>query len=211
MPQHYPVLLNIAGRRCLIVGGGAVAVRKAAGLAEAGALLRVVAPQVRAELDALPGAEILRTRYAPEHLAGCALAFAATDDPAVNAAVAADARAAGVLCNVADDPDAGDFLVPSVLRTGPVTVSVSTGGASPALAARLRRILKTALPEGTGELAERLAAWRKVAHAEVADPAARRELLLSLGSAEALDRWAAEGPDGFDRWVRSRLNPGDEG
>jgi precorrin-2 dehydrogenase/sirohydrochlorin ferrochelatase len=131
----------MAGRRCLVVGGGPVAERKVAGLLEAGARLTVVSPAVTSRLADWARAERIRLigrDYAASDLVGHSVVFVATDDGRVNADVARDARAAGVLVNAADDPAHCDFILPAVLRRGELTVAVSTGGASPALARTVR-------------------------------------------------------------------------
>ncbi|CAB4866399.1 unannotated protein [freshwater metagenome] len=133
----YPVFLDLTGTRVLLVGGGLIAFRKAAGLHAAGAAITVVAPDVRDDLTEL-AATVERRPYQQGEAAGYQLVMTATDSPAVNAQVAADARAAGVWVNSADDPQNCSFILPAVARKGLVTMAISTGGASPALASRLR-------------------------------------------------------------------------
>jgi precorrin-2 dehydrogenase / sirohydrochlorin ferrochelatase len=144
MPSQYPVSLTVEGRPCLVVGGGAVARRKVEGLLAAGAVVTVIAPEVDADLAALP-VRVERRPYRPGDAAQFRLAIAATDDPATNAAVAADAEAAGVWVNAADDFAGSSFTLPSVARRGPIVVAVSTGGQSPALAVWLRRRIEADL------------------------------------------------------------------
>ena len=135
----YPVNLRVAGRRCLVVGGGAVALDKARGLLECGAQVQVVAPDVRAELRDLPGVTTVERAYEPSDLEGCRLVIAATNDPEVNAAVHADGEAAGIWVNSADDPDHCTFTLPARVRQGRLLVTFATGGHSPAVAPWLRR------------------------------------------------------------------------
>jgi precorrin-2 dehydrogenase/sirohydrochlorin ferrochelatase len=138
---YYPVCLEMAERRCLVVGGGPVAERKVAGLLDAGARLTVVSPAATDRLREWARTHRIRLRpreYAASDLAGHSVVFVATDAGRVNAEVARDARAAGVLINAADDPAHCDFILPAVLRRGELTVAVSTGGASPALARSVR-------------------------------------------------------------------------
>ncbi len=133
----YPLFMDVSGRRCVVVGGGGVASRKARGLLESGARVVVVSPEVTPEIDDMD-VTVERRPYAPGDLAGCTLAFAATDSREVNAAVVREAEEHGIPVNVADRPAEGDFALPSVLRRGGLQVAVSTGGASPSLARRIR-------------------------------------------------------------------------
>lgn len=138
----YPVNLRVAGRRCLVVGGGPVAAQKVAGLLECEAVVHVVAvvagPAVRDLADA--GAITLHERpYAPADLHGCRLVITATDDPAVNRAVFEQGEALGIWVNSADDPENCAFTLPSRVRQGPLLVTFATGGRSPAVATWLRR------------------------------------------------------------------------
>ena len=137
----YPVALSVRGRRVVVVGGGAVAERKVRGLLGAEPDVVVVSPTLTPPLAALADAGAIGwepRRYAPGDLAGAFIAFAATDDDATNAAVAADARAAGILVNDASDVGRGDFATPAVHRSGPLTVSVDSGGLSPSFTKRIR-------------------------------------------------------------------------
>jgi siroheme synthase-like protein len=143
-PPQYPVNLVVHGRRCLVVGGGAVARRKAEGLLASVAHVTVVAPEVEPELAALP-VTVERRPYRAGEAGGYRLVIAATDDPGANADVARDADAAGVWVNAVDDLDWCSFTLPSVARRGPIQVAVSTGGYSPALAAWLRRRIEADL------------------------------------------------------------------
>lgn len=133
----YPVNLVLAGRRCLVVGGGRVAARKVEGLLAVGARVEVVALSVGEEIRA-GGASWSERPYRVADLDGAWLVITATDDPAVNRQVKADGDAAGVWVNAADDPANCSFTLPAVVRQGPVTVTVATGGHSPALARWLK-------------------------------------------------------------------------
>jgi precorrin-2 dehydrogenase/sirohydrochlorin ferrochelatase len=135
----YPVNLRVAGARCLVVGGGKVALNKVLGLLEAGAAVTVVAPQVVDEIAALDGVKIERRAYEHGDVDGYRLAIAATGDSGVNRTVFQDGQAAGVWVNSADDPDNCSFTLPARIRRGPLLVTFATGGNSPALAGWLRR------------------------------------------------------------------------
>jgi precorrin-2 dehydrogenase/sirohydrochlorin ferrochelatase len=155
----YPVSLVVAGRRCVVVGGGSVAARKASSLVAAGADVLVVAPEIADEVRELP-VELAERPYRPGDLDQAWLVIAATDDPEVNRQVHADGAAARVWVNAADDPEACAFTLPAVLRRGPVTVAVSTGGRSPALAGWLRDKIAGELGPEIGRLAEMLSEAR---------------------------------------------------
>lgn len=146
--------MNLSGRRCVVVGGGAVANRKARKLLQAQAEVVVISPEVKPELESM-AVEVHRRPYREGDLEGAYLAFAATDSREVNAAVAREARERGVPINVADNPAEGDFALPSTLRRGRLQISVSTGGASPTLARRVRSALEEAFgPEWSGVVEE---------------------------------------------------------
>jgi precorrin-2 dehydrogenase/sirohydrochlorin ferrochelatase len=155
----YPIFMDLSGRRCVVVGGGEVANRKARKLLQARAEVVVISPEVRPELESV-AVEVYRRPYERGDLKGACLAFAATDAREVNAAVAREAKARGVPVNVADRPSEGDFALPSTLRRGRLQVAVSTGGASPALAREIKDELETIFgPEWAG-VVERLHAAR---------------------------------------------------
>ncbi len=150
----------------MVVGGGGVANRKARKLLQARASVVVISPEVQPELKSM-AAEVRRRPYREGDLEGASLAFAATDRREVNAAVAREGRERGVPVNVADRPDEGDFALPSTLRRGRLQVAVSTGGASPALARRIRRELEEAFgPEWAGIVEELSRARREGRRAE---------------------------------------------
>lgn len=142
--NEFPICLRLAGRRVLLVGGGAVAEGKLRGLLAAGAVVRVIAPEATASITSLSlegRVELLLRPFRRGDLEGYRLVFSATGDPLATAAVAAEARRVDAWLNAADEPASCDFTLPSVGRHGLFTVAVSTGGAAPAVAARVRRRL----------------------------------------------------------------------
>jgi siroheme synthase-like protein len=157
--RYYMACLDLTGRRCLVVGGGRVGLEKVRGLLECGARVTVVAPEIVPELLDLP-VEWIQGRYASWDLSDMWLGIAATPDREVNRRVKEDAERLGIFCNVADDPELCSLILPAVHRVDPIAVAVSTGGASPALAQRLRReIAKIVRPEHAS-LARELRALR---------------------------------------------------
>lgn len=156
----YPVNLVVSGRRCLVVGGGPIAARKAEGLLACGAAVHVVAARVGDEVRRLPGMTWEERDYARGEVSGYRLAVAATGDPVVDAAVFADGEEAGVWVNSADDPAHCSFTLPAVVRRGPVVLTVSTGGHSPALAVWLKEWLAAEIGPEYELLASLLSAQR---------------------------------------------------
>ncbi len=162
--MQFPINLNLEGRRCLVVGGGRIANRKAAGLAACGALVTVVAPEITDELAAL-ATEVRRRPYAQGDLEGHWLVITATADRTVDQAVYDDAEAAGIWANSADDPDRCSFTLAAVVRRGPVMITASTGGVSPALSSWLRARLTEAIGPEFADIAAELAERRADVHA----------------------------------------------
>jgi siroheme synthase-like protein len=161
---QFPINLNLEGRRCLIVGGGRIATRKAAGLAACGAVITAVAPEITDELAAL-AADVRRRPYAHGDLDGHWLVITATGDRAVDQAVYDDAEASGIWANSADDPERCSFTLAAVVRRGPVMVTASTGGVSPALSTWLRVRLTEAIGPEFADIAAELAERRAEVHA----------------------------------------------
>ena len=202
--RTYPIMLCIRGRPAVVVGGGAVGLRKVASLLAAGAEVRLVALDSPAE-RAPAGASVVIEPYRPGHLAGAALVFACTDDAALNARIAADARRAGAWVNAADQPDDCDFFVPAVVTDGDVTVAIGTGGASPALSATLKDRVRAALGDDIGRFAAALAGLRRDLKARVRDSARRGEIMRRLADEESLRVFRDAGTDGLRRKMAELL------
>ena len=163
MTAYYPVYLNLENRRCVIIGGGGVAEGKIARLRESGAVIGVVSPDATPGIRQMAADGILRWEprlYRPGDLEGAFIAIAATNDREVNRAVYKEAEARGVMLNAVDDPPNCSFIAPSIVQRGPVTVAISTGGASPALARKLRESLQVSGDLAWADLAGVMAAAR---------------------------------------------------
>jgi len=193
----YPLMLNLQDKLCVIVGGGTVAKRKISGLLDGGANhLRIVSKELAAELASLLAAavqanaalklEVVQRAYAQSDLDGASLVFAATDQPDVNQAIAADAAAAGVWVNVANDGESGDFVTASTVRRGELLIGITTGGASPALAASIAADLRVAYGPEYAAKVELLRVLREYMHINPL-PASLRAAVLKLAAAEVLD------------------------
>lgn len=147
---YYPVFLSIRGKKCVVIGGGMVALRKVRALLDCGAKVTVVSPTLHPDLTHL--AEVgrissLQREFEPGDLAGSLIAIAATDERGINQKVSDEARDRGVLVNVIDSSEQSDFIIPSFFRRGDLTVAVSTAGMSPALARKIRTKLEGLLGE----------------------------------------------------------------
>jgi len=142
---YYPVFLSIRGKRCVVIGGGVVALRKVRGLLDCGAKVTVVSSTLHPDLAQLAEAgriSPIRREFRPGDLAGSIIAIAATDERMINQKVSDEARDRGVLVNVVDSSEQSDFIIPSFFRRGDLTVAVSTAGMSPALARKIRTKLE---------------------------------------------------------------------
>jgi precorrin-2 dehydrogenase/sirohydrochlorin ferrochelatase len=141
----YPMFLNISGKRCVVIGGGQVARRKVRTLLEHGASVEVISPDLCPELNKLAETgevKVHRRRYQAGDLPGAFLVIAASDDSEINRQVVKEAKGKSVLVNATDDPENSDFIAPSSVRRGDMTIAISTTGRSPALARKIRTRLE---------------------------------------------------------------------
>src|SRR5271169_4677144 len=142
---YIPIFFDVTGRPCIVIGGGEVAARKVESVIEAGARVTVVSPRLSPSLQAAVARGLvshIARDYAPGDIKGCVLVYAATDDPRLHRELAAEAGALGIPINVVDVAELCSFIAPAVVKQGALQIAISTGGASPAFAARLRRELE---------------------------------------------------------------------
>ena len=181
----FPIFLKLTNRPCIVIGAGHLAESKIESLQAANARITVIAPHASPRIEEMSASgEItwLRREYAEGDLAGQFLVVAATNVPAVNRAVFAEAESAGVLINAVDDPPFCDFYFPSVVRRGDLQIAISTAGHSPALAQRLRKEISAILPLDAGDWLTELGNLRReVLQLEPLNDA-RKELLHQLAS-----------------------------
>ena len=187
---YCPIFFNIQGRRCVVVGGGKVALRKVRMLLDCGADITVISPTSHPGITKLSekrAIHLIERDFKTEDLKGAAMAIATTDKKEVNRKVAVEAKRAGVWVNVADDPGPSDFIIPSFFRQGDLTVAVSTAGVSPALARKIRTQLEKSFGEEyamllslIGEVRSTLKGRGIIVSREVWQKALNLDLLISL-------------------------------
>ena len=185
-PEYYPAFLDLRGKKCVVVGGGRVAERKVKALVASGADIRVISPQLVAALERLRAKGAIRhiaRAYRKGDLRDAFLVFAATSDEDINRTVSRDAP---FLVNVADAPELANFIVPAVVKSGPLKIAVSTGGASPALAATVGRELEVLYGKDVGRHLLFIGKLRKEVMETVVDSKAREVFFRMAGSAEIL-------------------------
>ena len=199
MPTLYPLLLDVSNLLCVIIGGGAVASRKAHGLIAAGAQrINVIAPDISPNIPA--SAHQIREPYQPHHLDGASLVFAATSIPSINDAIVRDARARNIFVTRADTDDdlPGDFLTPAQFTRGPVSIAVSA--ASPALSVMIRDHLASTWNPAWTALAQAMIELRPEIK-NLPDESQRRALFRKLATQEAMDILTTSGLPALRTWI----------
>jgi precorrin-2 dehydrogenase / sirohydrochlorin ferrochelatase len=207
----FGMFLELTGRRCLVVGGGAVGTRKVQALVEAGGDVTVVSRELTAELGRLVDegrAAYISGLFSPEHLTGMSVCVSAMDDRAANEEVAESCRKRGVLVNVVDDPSLSDFFFPSVVRRGDLVIAVSSGGVAPSMVKRIRQELEAHYGREYESALLILGRLRKRLR-ETGVSGERLAGIMEQAAALGLAEMISEGPD--ERIVRAIRNVLDDG
>jgi len=205
----YPIFLELNGRRVVVVGGGAVAVRKAQALLAAGARLVVVAQRIDNMLTVLcrgKKAELIKSKYSKDYLAGAVLAIAATNNHKLNRQIYKDCQELEVLCNVVDEPELCDFFVPAVVRRGDLQVAIGTEGHYPAYAGHIRKKLEKIFTEEHGQFLAELETIRKRIIEGVAEPTERKALLGELADDKSFEYFVENGPAQWRSFAEELVN-----
>jgi precorrin-2 dehydrogenase/sirohydrochlorin ferrochelatase len=192
----YPIFLELTARRAVVIGGGAVAVRKARSLLEAKARLVVVAERIDDVLTSLctgTGAELIRSKYSKDYLVGAALVIAATNHAELNRRIYKDCQELEILCNVVDQPELCDFYVPAVVKRGDLQIAIGTEGDCPAYAGHMRNKLEQVFTEKHGEFLAELERLRERIIKDVSDPTDRKALLGELVDDVSFEYFAQNG------------------
>jgi precorrin-2 dehydrogenase/sirohydrochlorin ferrochelatase len=181
--RYYPVNLDIKNRKCLVVGGGSVGTRKVMTLLECGAVVTVVSSDVAEELLELAEKkmiELKRRPYKSSDIDGMFLVIGATDNEELNWQINKDAEHQNKLCNIADRPEACNFILPSIVNRGNLVIAISTSGKSPAFAKKMRQDLEKEFGEEYDEFLQLMGAIRKKALSEKHEPEAHKHLFEQL-------------------------------
>jgi precorrin-2 dehydrogenase/sirohydrochlorin ferrochelatase len=208
--KYLPINLDVAGKQVLIVGGGAVALRKCGPLLKAGARVRVVAPTLCARIAELATAGKIRyisKQFEPMDIAGMFLVYAATDLPEVNRAVADEAARKGILAEITDAPALGNFTSPAIFSQGDLLLAVSTGGKAPALAAAVRRELAGHFGPEYAKTARLIGMAREKLLTQTANRTYNEQILKELADRLPL-LFAADAIFEIDKLLQDRCGPG---
>ena len=208
---YVPIFLDVTGRECVVVGGGEVAARKVQSLLEAGAHVTVVSPRLSPPLGAIAARGLVihvARDYERGDIRGCILVYAATDDPRLHRELAAEARALGIPINVADVPELCTFIAPAVVKRGALQIAISTAGASPAFAARLRGALEDRFGTEYVLTLEVLRAARRRLRADEIDPADRIRRLRDLANSALPEAIAVGDLAAIERILAAHLGDG---
>ncbi len=205
----YPIFLELSGRRVVVVGGGVVAVRKAQALLAAGARLVVVTERIDNMLTVLcrgKKAELIKSKYSKDYLAGAVLAIAATNNHKLNRRIYKDCQELEVLCNVVDEPELCDFFVPAVVRRGDLQIAIGTEGHCPAYAGHIRKKLEEIFTEEHGQFLAELETIRKRIIEGVTEPTERKALLGELADDKSFEYFVENGPAQWRTFAEELVN-----
>jgi precorrin-2 dehydrogenase/sirohydrochlorin ferrochelatase len=200
----YPVFLELEGKRAVIIGGGAVAARKAQMLLAAKARLVIVAEEIDNILAAqcpATAAELVKSKYSKNYLTGATLVIAATNDRQLNERIHKDCQELEILCNVVDEPELCDFFVPAVVKRGDLQIAVSTEGDCPAYAGHIKKKLESIFTEKHGEFLTELEILRKDIIKNISNPDRRKAVLGQLADDESFEYFTQNGPAKWRLWA----------
>jgi precorrin-2 dehydrogenase/sirohydrochlorin ferrochelatase len=209
--RYYPINLDIQNRRCLVIGGGGVATRKVKTLIACGARVTVVSPKTTDALNTLAGTNavtLIRRSYASADLDGMFLVIGATDDRSLNRQIYEDAEKAGRLCNIADQPELCNFILPSIVHRGDLILAISTSGTSPAFAKKLRQELEKAYGNEYALFLQLMGAIRRKLLSRAHEPEAHKAVFEQLIEKGLLEKMAADDREGIDAILYQVLGEG---
>lgn len=190
MKKYYPIFLDLNKRNCVVVGGGEVAERKVISLLEVGARVRLVSPEITDHLAQLVNdgrIEYCQRFFDSEGLGEAFLVIAATNSHEVNSGIAEECLKANILCNIVDDPKSGNYIVPAIVRQGPLTIAISTEGGSPYLSKKIRDKIACDFGPEYGEFINLMSDLRPTIIKEVTDIEERRRIFRDFVDSDIID------------------------
>ena len=205
MPKYYPIYLNINTRKCVVIGGGEVAYRKACGLQEAGGDVVVISPEFCRQLLEKDDFTLIKKRYEESDIDNAAIVVASTDNEEVNKNVYIDATKRNVPVNVVDQPHFCSFIVPSLIRRGDLCVSISTGGTGPALARNIRISLEDQFGPEYEDFTRLLSNMRQIVISTITDEKKRKTILTRLAGNEFLEMIKNDGEKEAEKAMRELI------
>lgn len=209
--SNYPIFLDLQTRRVVIIGGGAVALRKAETLVPTGARLVIVAASVTDTIQTLSkktDVELINSKYSKEYLVGAVLVIAATNNRQLNKRIYKDCQELEILCNVVDDPEICNFYVPASVKRGDLQIAISTEGRCPAYAGHLRKKLEKIFTDYHGKFLSELEKLREQIIEEVSDPSNRKALLGQLVDDKSFEYFVENGPEQWRKYAQDIISAG---
>jgi len=188
--KYYPINLIIKNRNCLVAGGGRVALRKVERLVACEAIIRIISPQIESQLEEIANKNMIEVLYREiqsDDLDDAFLIFAATNDANVNQSISQWARKRNILCNIADQPDESDFILPSIIEQGDLNITISTNGKSPALSKYIRQRLQIEFGQEYATLLDMMGKLRKILSADIPCQNDRQKIFQSLLDSQILN------------------------
>jgi precorrin-2 dehydrogenase/sirohydrochlorin ferrochelatase len=206
--SKYPIFLELRGRRVVVIGAGAVAVRKVQSLSEAGARVVVVAEKIEDSpvFTPSPNIELIKSKYSSDYLAGASLVIAATNNNELNRQIYKDCQEHDILCNVVDVPEFCDFFVPAVVKRGHLKIAIGTEGNCPAYAGHIRKKLEKIFSENHGKFLGEMETIRTQIINEVPDQATRKAMLGKLVEDESFEYLAENGSQKWRERAQKIIN-----
>jgi siroheme synthase-like protein len=184
---HYPLFLNISGKSCIVMGGGKIAERKVAMLLKFNAEVKLISPKITGALSKLSKSgkiEVIEREYEDGDLEGASLVFAATNRREINERIKKEAQTKGIPVNVVDDPVLCDFIVPSIVKKGPIIIAVSTSGVLPSLSKKLRKEISEYITADYIKYAHIIGKFRKLLIEKVENRKKRAEIMAEISKTD---------------------------
>lgn len=205
MAKYYPIYLDIDGKKCVVVGGGDVAYRKACGLKEAGGRVTVVSPEFCKNFLSENDIILKEKEYEVSDIDLAVIVIASTNNEEVNKNVYTDATNKNIPVNVVDQPHLCSFIVPSIIKSGDLRISISTSGTSPALAKNIRKSLQKQFGQEYADLTELLSRMRQLALTSIKDEKARKDVLTSFADNKYLEMIKQKGKKSVEEEMRNQI------